>query len=117
MIKILIVEKNLILLNHLQTTFNKDKDLKVVANCKEGHEVIEFLTNNEVDIILLDYMQTNGLVLTDQINKQFPKVKVIGFSTLETKKEENRIINFGAAMYLSKYETTMDDLIAVIKKC
>ena len=44
MIKVLLVEKNFILSNHLKEEFYQKKQLNVVGTCKEGNEIIDFLT-------------------------------------------------------------------------
>jgi CheY-like chemotaxis protein len=115
MIKILLVEKNIILANTLKNLFNQDKQLDVIGICKEGNEVIKFLKTNPVDIILFDPNQTNGYVVTVQIKKEFPKIIIIGFSDDGTYSKD-RMLEYGASSYLSKYDTTLNELITEVKK-
>ena len=115
MIKVLLVERNVILRNHLLDVLSHDEYLDIIEWCTEGCEVIRFLKENEVDIILMDHLQTNGLVITAQIKRDYPSVKIIGFSTDDINDSSNRLIELGATSYLSKYDTSLEDLIAEIK--
>lgn len=115
MIKILLVERNVILRNHLLEVFNQDEQLNVVGWCTEGNEVITFLKSNQVDVILMDHLQINGLVITVQVKKEFPNTKVIGFSTGDVDNSNDRLIELGATSYLSKYDTNLEELVAKMK--
>jgi len=115
MIKILLVEKNLILSDTLTNLLNQDKELDVVGICKEGNEAIDFLTNNPVDVIVIDPNQSNGFVITVQITKEFPNTKIIGFSA-DGQNSKKRMLEFGAVNHLSKYDTSLKELITEIKK-
>ncbi|MCB9335475.1 MAG: response regulator [Flavobacteriales bacterium] len=117
MIEILLLEKNLILSAYLSETLSQEKEFNVISICKEGIEIIEFLKNHSVNIILMDYMQTNGLVVVNQITKEFPKVKVIGFSTDNEDNINNRFLALGGYCYLSKYCTDLNRLKEKIKEC
>ncbi len=115
MIKILLVEKNLILSNTLKESFSQDKQLNLVGICNEGNEAIKFLKTNSVDVLLMDPQQTNGMVATEQIHKEFSNVRIIGFSDLTEIKPDNQMVRLGASIYLSKFHTTLNELITEIK--
>jgi DNA-binding NarL/FixJ family response regulator len=116
MIKILLVEKNIIFSNALIQLLNNDEKLHVIGVCKEGNEVIDFLTTNPIDVIVMDPKQSNGFVITVEVKKAFPKMIIIGFST-DVDSTKKRMLAFGAASYLSKYEANIADLIKEIKGC
>ena len=116
MIKILLVEKNIILSNTIKEHLNKDEQLNVIGISKEGNEALEFLKINSVDIVVMDYQQTNGLVVTEQIKKQYPNINIIGFSS-DFGAASNRMVELGASSYLSKYETSLEELKTEIKNC
>lgn len=115
MIKIMLVERNLILSNCLKDTIYKDKKMELVSICTEGKEVLSFLKEHSVDIVILDFLQINGLVVTQEIKNKYPKTKVIGFSSYETGDYNKRMLELGAEKCLSKYETTISELITEIK--
>jgi DNA-binding NarL/FixJ family response regulator len=114
MIKILLVEKNLILSNTIREHLNKDEQFDVVGISKEGNEALEFLKTNPIDIVIMDYQQTNGLVVTEQIKKTYPNISIIGFSS-DFGASSNRMVELGASSYLSKYETSLEELKTEIK--
>jgi two-component system response regulator FimZ (fimbrial Z protein) len=116
MIKILLVEKNIIFSNALTKLLNKDAELNVVGVCKEGNDIIKFLTANPIDVIVIDPNQSNGFVITVQIKKEYPRIKIIGYSA-EGESTKKRMLAFGASSYLSKYEANIEDVIAEIKNC
>ena len=115
-INILLIERNLILINHLKEQFDKDKELNYIGTYSEGNQVMECLKKNPVDVIVMDHLQTNGLVLTDTISNKFPNIKIIGFSS-EDGHHSKRLLELGATLYLSKFDTNLDDLIKQIKNC
>ena len=65
----------------------------------------------------MDYMQTNGLVVVDQITKEFPTIKIIGFSTNGENDINDRFLELGGYCYLSKYCTDLQRLKEKIKEC
>lgn len=115
-INILLIERNLILINHLKEQFEQDKELHLIGTSSDGKQIMEFVEKNIVDVIVMDYLQTNGLVLTDLISKKFPNIKIIGFST-EDGCHSKRVLQLGATVYLSKFETNLEQLITGIKRC
>ena len=116
MIKILLVEKNIIFSETLTNELGKDEELTVVGVCREGNDIIDFLNKNAIDIIIIDPNQTNGFVVTVQIKKEFPRIKIIGYSA-QRESTKHRMLAFGASSYLSKYETNIEELISEIKHC
>jgi DNA-binding NarL/FixJ family response regulator len=116
MIKILLVEKNIIFSNALTKLLGKNESLDVIGVCKEGNDVIGFLNTNPIDVIVIDPNQSNGFVITVQIKKEFPLIKIIGYSA-EGESTKTRMLKFGASHYLSKYDTNIEELIFEIKNC
>lgn len=116
MIKIMLVERNLILSEYLKTTFDKEKQLELICICTDGRQVLEFLEEHSVDVVVIDFLQINGLVVTHEISCKYPNTKVIGFSTYENGDYNKRMIELGADKCLSKYETTISQLLDELKK-
>lgn len=117
MIKILFVERNIILSNYYKEVFSQNKDIQLVRIFTEGDDVLEFLDTNSIDVVVIDYMQTNGLVTTAKINNAHPTVTIIGFSCYDKGSYIDRMIELGAKSCLSKYNTTINMLINHIITC
>ena len=115
MVKIVLIEKNIILSHHLKEAFDQDQKLHLVSICTEGNELMKLLITQPVDVVLIDYLQTNGFVVTHELNKNYPHIKVIGFSEYESDAYNNRIIELGASKNLSKYQTSLAQLVKIIK--
>jgi len=116
MIKVLLLERVLILSNHLEEMLNQDKEIQVIETFTDGNEILKFLEGQWADVVVIDYQQTNGLVVADEIRKRHPKVKVVGFTTTENPSTD-KIIDLGACCCLSKYNTTINELITNISDC
>ncbi|MDG2448441.1 MAG: hypothetical protein P8M34_02345 [Saprospiraceae bacterium] len=52
MIKILLADDHQILLDGIKAILSQDKHLKVIGTASNGLEVPEFLSNNDVDVLL-----------------------------------------------------------------
>jgi DNA-binding NarL/FixJ family response regulator len=115
MIKLLLVEKNVVLSNTLRNLFNQDKDIDVVGVCRYGSEVVSFLQKKTIDIILIDPYQSNGCTITLQVKREFSKVIIIGYST-DGQYTKEKMLEYGASSYLSKYDTSLNELMTEIKK-
>lgn len=114
--KILIIEDD----HALQTIYQRKFEL-------EGFEVIQAFTGQEginavksitPDIILLDVMLPqgmNGFDVLEQVKRmdQLKNVPVIVFTNLDS--ERNVATSMGAADYIIKANTSIDDLVAKVK--
>jgi DNA-binding NarL/FixJ family response regulator len=80
--RILIADDHEIFLESLSMMIATFPAVEVVGNCKNGVEVLEFLSTNSVDLLVTDYQMPllSGIDLTLQIRKKYPNVKV--FNTL-----------------------------------
>jgi DNA-binding NarL/FixJ family response regulator len=57
-------------------------DFIVVGKCSDGNSALDFLNNNQVDVLLTDlYMpKMTGIELTQKVKKRFPEVKILALS-------------------------------------
>ncbi|MBV7390038.1 MULTISPECIES: response regulator transcription factor [Enterococcus] len=78
--KILIADDHAMIRNALAFLINAQKDMDVVADAADGHEVFMKVENEPVDIVLMDISMPpgeNGLLTTKRLKEAFPEVKVI----------------------------------------
>lgn len=79
MIKILIADDQLIIAQGLKLLVSSFKDIEVIGVVKNGKEAIEFLEENQPNIVLMDITMPimSGIEATKIITRTFPEVKVI----------------------------------------
>lgn len=114
--KILLVEKNLMLSRFMTEELNSEDYFYVMSHLKDERNVVNYLSTNFVDVLIMDFFQTNGLELVGRIKKQFPELKIICFSTMQDGFFPNRIVELGASIYLSKYDTNIKKMKQAIRQ-
>lgn len=83
MVKLLVVDQHPIVSKGLQLVFNATREIKFMGSVGDGEAIFEFLKNTPVDVVLteIDLPKLNGLTAIRRIKSEFPKVKVIMFSS------------------------------------
>ena len=81
-----------------------------------GHEVMEFVREQEFDLLLLDIAMPgkNGVEVLKQIKQEIPKLPVLILSMYPEDQYAVRLIRAGAAGYLNK-EAAPDQLAEAVK--
>jgi DNA-binding NarL/FixJ family response regulator len=84
---------------------------------KRGQEVLDFLENNEADMVLSDLQmpEMNGIELTTQIHQHFPEVRVLILTIDDEPHKIRQCIAAGASGYLLK-DTDRAELEEAIRK-
>ncbi len=84
---------------------------------KRGQEVLDFLENNEADVVLSDLQmpEMNGIELTTKIHEQFPEVRVLILTVDDEPYKIRQCIAAGASGYLLK-DTDRAELEEAIRK-
>jgi len=115
-INLLIVDDSKFIRELVGDFLSEDKQINVVGYCGDGDEVFEFLLNNDVDVILMDYSmkRINGDLATEIVKLSFPHVNVIMFSSHHDEFYRNRSIEVGVSGYVYK-STDLNWIKMVIK--
>lgn len=102
--KILIADDHQIVLDGLKLMINANKNYKVIGEVNNGQEVIQFLDENEVDVVLMDINMPiiNGIEATKKIKSTNPQQKIIILSMLSDVKLIKKLIKEGANGYMLK---------------
>ena len=92
-------------------------DVQHITVFKRGREVLDFLENNEVDVVLSDLQmpEMNGIELTTQIHQRFPEVRVLILTIDDEPHKIRQAIAAGASGYLLK-DTDRAELEEAIRK-
>lgn len=103
-INIVIVDDHPIVIEGLKIMLSDKPFFHISKTFTNGGEVIQFITSNEVDIILLDISlpDISGIQLCEEIKKISPNTSVIMFSNRSERSIIMQCIQNGASGYLLK---------------
>ena len=78
-INILIADDHQIFLDGLKMIFSDHKDWKIVAEAKDGTEVLHYFNTTKIDLAILDVNmpKPNGFDLSKNIKQNFPNCKIM----------------------------------------
>jgi DNA-binding NarL/FixJ family response regulator len=102
--RILIADDHEIFLDSLSMLIDTFPDVEVVGNCKSAHEVLDFLQNQTIDLLVTDYKmpQMSGIELTLQLRQKYPKIKVLMLSVSEEAEMIREAFQAGVWGYMMK---------------
>lgn len=115
MIKVLIADDHTMFVDGIQSILNNVKDIKVAGRCFDGPSVIEFVKDNEVEIILLDVNLPgmSGIEVCKALQVSHPKIKILAISMFNEESYVTEILNHGASGYVLKNTGREELLIAI----
>ncbi len=114
--KIVIADDHSIIRQGLKFIINKHQDLKVVAEAASSFELMDSLSENEVDIIIIDINMPGKFIIdtiTD-INEKYSETKIIVFTVSPENQFADKVFMAGAHGYLNK-ENESEEIIEAIK--
>lgn len=109
-VRILLADDHNIVLDGLNALLQDLDGVTVVEKCSNGKMVLEFLVDNEVDLILLDIDMpiVNGLEVAEIVTAQYPKTKIIALSMHNKLSYVKKMLQNGAMGYLLKSTTKQE---------
>jgi two-component system nitrate/nitrite response regulator NarL len=115
-IKILIADDHPVVRKGLQSCLSKQERVRVVGEASDGDEALVKARELNPDVVLMDISmpRLNGLLVTEQLRKELPDVKVLILSVHGNKEYIFRIIQAGAHGYVSK-EAPPEELLKAIE--
>ena len=116
MIKLVIVDDDILIRESLKIIIGIEKDIEVVETLENGKECIDYISENKIDIILLDMRMPimNGQEVLAEIEKRKLDVKVIVLTTFDEDDLINSAIKYKTSGYLLK-TSKPDKIISAIK--
>ena len=102
--KVLIVEDDPMVSMNNEQYVNRNKAFRVVKKCKDGKSALEYLENNDVDLIVLDvYMPLmDGFETLRQIRKNKKSVDIIMVTAANDRASLEEALHLGVVDYLVK---------------
>jgi len=117
MIKILIADDHAIVREGLKQILADTPDMEVAGEAANGHEVLEFISKADCDLVLLDLAMPgrDGLETLKELKREKPKLPVLVLSIYPEEQYAVRALKAGVSGYLTK-ESAPEELIAAIRK-
>ena len=116
MIRVLIADDHPIVREGLRRIVEEARDLKVVGEANDGHDVGDLVQRVYADVLLLDIgMPGPGIfTLMAEIRQRRPKLPILILSVYPEAQYAIRLLKLGAAGYLTK-DNSPDKLVEAIR--
>jgi DNA-binding NarL/FixJ family response regulator len=121
MIRLVIVEDQIIIRQGLKRLLDSQPDLEVVGEAENGQQALEIVetlhvTSEKPDICLMDVQMPimDGVTATQLICERFPDIKVLILTTFDDDEYVGQAMHHGAIGYLLK-DTPSEDLANAIR--
>ena len=116
-IRILIADDHAVVREGLKQILSGTSDMVVAAEASNGNEVMDKLSKDEINLVILDINMPgkSGLDVLRDIKNQRPKLPVLILSMYPEEQYAVRVLKTGASGYLSK-ESAPDELIKAIRQ-
>ncbi len=104
MIKVMLVDDQIILAEGIKSVLETSDDIKVVGVAADGAEAVESAASLKPDVVLMDIRMPNmnGVAATKKIKETLPDCKIIILTTFDDSDYILSAINNGASGYLLK---------------
>lgn len=116
LIKVLLVDDQSLIRQGLKALLELEKDLEIVAEAENGEIAIHFVEEFYPDVVLMDIRMPimDGVAATREIQKRFPKTKVLVLTTFDDDEYVKTALQNGAMGYLLK-DTPSEELAVAIR--
>jgi|SRR5210317_234526 len=117
MIRVLVADHHPIIRIGLKLLFESVPDINIIGSVTNGIELLEFVENHEVDVILseIDLPELNGITALRTLKREYSELKVIMFSAHPEEIYAVSTIKAGASGYLTKAVSTQTIKDAIYK--
>lgn len=120
MLRVVIADDDDMVRRALRDYLQVAPDISVVAVCDDGTQVVEYLREHPVDVVLMDIHMPgmDGVSATAVIHEEHPAVKVIALTCFDGDDELERALAAGASGLLLKRipPETLVDLVRVVRQ-
>ncbi len=110
MIRILLADDHSIVLDGLKAVLDQDEKIEVVGTVSNGEEVLTFIENRMVDLVVLDINmpKMDGLKCAKRIKKKSEKIKIIILTMYGQQSFINEMIKIGVDGCILKSDTGIE---------
>ncbi len=116
MIRIILADDHEMFRQGLKSLLEKESDFKVVAQAKDGEELLEKLAVTRADCVVVDLSMPNmdGLTTLKEIRHKFPQIKCLVLTMQKDAEHFKHAMASGAKGYILK-DSAFDQLAMAIK--
>ncbi len=119
-ITVLLVDDHALVREGLRMVLEVEKDIRVVAEARNGREAVEMVKKLKPDVVVMDIAMPllNGFEATRQVIKLLPETKILILSAYSDDEYVNQMVEIGAAGYLIKQNSAqaLSKAIRAVKK-
>lgn len=117
MIKVLVVDDHDLVRSGIARLLSDTKDMQVVGEASSGEEAVQMVRSLNPDVVLMDIRMPGigGLEATRKVVRLDPDVKVIAVTACDDDPYANRLLQAGAAGYMTKGAEADEMVRAIIK--
>ncbi len=103
-IKVLLADDHESFRDGLREFFEKEEDIDIVGEAKDGQEAVTMSTNLLPDIVIMDITmpKVNGIDATKRISTKLPQIKVLVLSATQDCHLAGKALKAGAKGYVPK---------------
>lgn len=118
MIRLLIADDHAVVRQGLSRVVAIAPDIELIAEAKDGNELLQHLGNDNIDLVLTDMNMPglSGTELIKTIRKRFPALPILVFSMHSESQIASQAIKMGAQGYITK-DSEPEILLAAIRRC
>tara|TARA_R110002072_G_scaffold288828_1_gene455105 strand:+ start:4021 stop:4386 length:366 start_codon:yes stop_codon:yes gene_type:complete len=115
MIKVLLVDDMSLIRKSIKSLIHNARNINIIGECKNGQEAIDFVKQNQTDVILMDIVmpKLDGFKATKIIMNLFPEIKIIAHSSHNDDDYVKKMLEAGAVDYLIKTQCQIELIDAI----
>ncbi len=119
-LRVAVVDDHPLIRKAIQYSLAHEPDMVLTASCKDRDEITPHLASGKVDVLVLDYLlegkdnNSDGLQLVKHIILNYPKVKILVYSSVESAAVVKLVIKAGAKGFIGKSKE-LEELIEAIR--
>ena len=115
--KIVLADDHVLIRHGIRNMISQNEDLLVIGEVSNGEELLDFLADEEADLIILDISmpKIGGLEALALVRAKYPWMKILVLSMHKSKQYFYHAMTAGADGYLAKDDSEEELLIAIRK--
>ncbi len=115
--RVLLADDHEILRDGLRLLIQKQPDMEVVGEAKDGREALRLVSDLAPDVVVMDIgmPELNGIDATSRMTEERPQIKIVALSVHSDKRMVVRMLQAGALAYVPKVSAS-EELITALNE-